>query len=438
MKSNLIKNESATAVVNVVVDDESWKEAQKKGFEKVKSKLKLHGFRDGKSIPDELAKPHINQADVMNESINVILPKVYEAVLTEHKITPIMQPEIKLVKVDENSLELEFTISLYPEVTLGDYKNIDIDLEKVSVSKEEVEEALNKIVKENATLKTSEKPAKLGDTVVFDFVGYINRKPFDGGSAENYSLELGSNQFIPGFEDQLVGVKEGDEKEINVTFPQQYVKELAGKDAIFKCNIHEVKEKILPELNDDFVKSLGMEGVETVEALKTSEEKKIADEKERNAKATQYNKLVDKIVENSKVEISEKTIESEINAMKGDIENRVKQNGLTLEQYLEITNQSEKQLEDSLRADAIKNLKAFVVLAKIAEVENLSVSDKEVDEELEKLGKNYNMSLDQVKKALESQLANFRSNMQNKKIQEFLTANNLGNSSKNEERKKAE
>lgn len=435
MKSNLIKNESATAVINVVVEDESWKEAQKKGFEKAKSKLKLHGFRDGKKIPDELARPHINQADVFNEGINVILPKVYESILTEHKITPIMQPEIKLVKVDENALELEFTIALYPEVTLGEYKNINVELEKVSVSKEEVEAALNKIVRDNATLKTSDKPAKMGDTVVFDFVGYIDRKPFDGGSAENYSLELGSNQFIPGFEEQLVGVKEGDEKEINVTFPKQYVKELAGKDAIFKCTIHEVKEKILPELNDEFVKTLNIEGVDTVDALKASEEKKIHESKEANAKANQYNKLVDTIVENAKVEMSEKTIESEIKAMKSDIENRVKQNGLTLEQYLEITNQSEKQLEDTLRNDAVKNLKAFVVLAKIAEVENLSVSDKDLDDELEKLGKNYNMSLDQVKKALESQLANFRSNLQNKRIQEFLTANNLGNTPKVEENK---
>ena len=435
MKSNLIKNESATAVINVVVEDESWKEAQKKGFEKAKSKLKLHGFRVGKKIPDELARPHINQADVFNEGINVILPKVYESILTEHKITPIMQPEIKLVKVDENALELEFTIALYPEVTLGEYKNINVELEKVSVSKEEVEVALNKIVRDNATLKTSDKPAKMGDTVVFDFVGYIDRKPFDGGSAENYSLELGSNQFIPGFEEQLVGVKEGEEKEIHVTFPKQYVKELAGKDAIFKCTIHEVKEKILPELNDEFVKTLNIEGVETVDALKASEEKKIHESKEANAKANQYNKLVDTIVENAKVEMSEKTIESEIKAMKSDIENRVKQNGLTLEQYLEITNQSEKQLEDTLRNDAVKNLKAFVVLAKIAEVENLSVSDKDLDDELEKLGKNYNMSLDQVKKALESQLANFRSNLQNKRIQEFLTANNLGNTPKVEENK---
>ena len=420
MKSNLIKNESATAVINVVVEDESWKEAQKKGFEKAKSKLKLHGFRDGKKIPDELARPHINQADVFNEGINVILPKVYESILTEHKITPIMQPEIKLVKVDENALELEFTLRT----------NINIGL-----SKEEVEAALNKIVRDNATLKTSDSPAKMGDTVVFDFVGYIDRKPFDGGSAENYSLELGSNQFIPGFEEQLVGVKEGEEKEIKVTFPKQYVKELAGKDAIFKCTIHEVKEKILPELNDEFVKTLNIEGVETVDALKASEEKKIHESKEANAKANQYNKLVDTIVENAKVEMSEKTIESEIKAMKSDIENRVKQNGLTLEQYLEITNQSEKQLEDTLRNDAVKNLKAFVVLAKIAEVENLSVSDKDLDDELEKLGKNYNMSLDQVKKALESQLANFRSNLQNKRIQEFLTANNLGNTPKVEENK---
>lgn len=425
MKSNLVKNEKGVVTVDVVADKQEWQDAQKKAFEKLKAKLKLKGFRDGKSIPDELARPHINEGDILNEGFRVIAQSLYEKVLTENKITPIIEPDIKFNKVDKDNLEISFEISVYPEVTLGQYKDIEVAKENVEVGEQEINQAINRIALDNAMLKQSDKPARMGDTVVLDFVGYIDRKPFDGGSANNYSLELGSNQFIPGFEQQLVGVKAGDVKEINVTFPKQYVKDLAGKDAIFKCTIHEVKEKLIPDVNDEFVKTLEMEGVETVEQLKEKEKSQILANKQQQAERSRFNKLLEKIVENSKIEMSSKLVDREVEAMKNNIEQRVTSNGLTFDQYLEITNQSLEQLEKTLRVDAEKNLKTMLVLGKIAEVEKLNVTDKDVDEEIEKMSKLYNRSVDEVKKAIANQMTDLRQNLQERKIEAFLKENNF-------------
>lgn len=425
MKSNLVKNEKGVVTVDVVADKQEWQDAQKKAFEKLKAKLKLKGFRDGKSIPDELARPHINEGDILNEGFRVIAQSLYEKVLTENKITPIVEPDIKFNKVDKDNLEISFEISVYPEVTLSQYKDIEVAKENVEVGEQEINQAINRIALDNAMLKQSDKPARMGDTVVLDFVGYIDRKPFDGGSANNYSLELGSNQFIPGFEQQLVGVKAGDVKEINVTFPKQYVKDLAGKDAIFKCTIHEVKEKLIPDVNDEFVKTLEMEGVETVEQLKEKEKSQILANKQQQAERSRFNKLLEKIVENSKIEMSSKLVDREVEAMKNNIEQRVTSNGLTFDQYLEITNQSLEQLEKTLRVDAEKNLKTMLVLGKIAEVEKLNVTDKDVDEEIEKMSKLYNRSVDEVKKAIANQMTDLRQNLQERKIEVFLKENNF-------------
>ena len=425
MKSNLVKNEKGVVTVDVVADKQEWQDAQKKAFEKLKAKLKLKGFRDGKSIPDELARPHINEGDILNEGFRVIAQSLYEKVLTENKITPIIEPDIKFNKVDKDNLEISFEISVYPEVTLGQYKDIEVAKENVEVGEQEINQAINRIALDNAMLKQSDKPARMGDTVVLDFVGYIDRKPFDGGSANNYSLELGSNQFIPGFEQQLVGVKAGDVKEINVTFPKQYVKDLAGKDAIFKCTIHEVKEKLISDVNDEFVKTLEMEGVETVEQLKEKEKSQILANKQQQAERSRFNKLLEKIVENSKIEMSSKLVDREVEAMKNNIEQRVTSNGLTFDQYLEITNQSLEQLEKTLRVDAERNLKTMLVLGKIAEVEKLNVTDKDVDEEIEKMSKLYNRSVDEVKKAIANQMTDLRQNLQERKIEAFLKENNF-------------
>lgn len=424
MNTNIIKNENCTFDVAASVEKEAWENAQKKAFQKIKATLKLKGFRDGKSIPDNLAKPHIQLNDILNEAINVVLPETFEAVLKEHNVVPFMQPDVKVTKVSDTECEFEFSIPLYPEVELGEYKGLTVAKKEVSVSDEEVKQAVAKIAAQQATLKTFDGAARMGDTVVFDFAGYVEGKPFDGGSATNYSLELGSNQFIPGFESQLVGVKAKDEKEVNVTFPEQYVKELAGKDATFKCVVHEVKEKLLPEINDEFVKELKMEGVETLEALENNQKETILNNKNAQEEQKRFNELLKLISDSAKITISDKAIAREVDAMKEDLKKKIEQNGLTFEQYLEITNTNVEKLDEQLKIDALANLKTFLSLSKIAEVEKLNVTDADVDAEFENMSKQYNMPVEKIKEILGQNIDNMKQQLQQKKIEEFVKANN--------------
>lgn len=427
MTTKVLSNENSTAIVEVVADKKEWADAQAKAFQKVKAKLKLKGFRSGAAIPDALAKPHIQDADVFNEAVNVILPACYEAALKENNFIPFLQPTVDVTKISNEELEVKFEIPLYPEVKLGEYKGIKVELESVSVEETEIDASIRLLANKNAELIVCEEGHETvkGDTVVFDFKGYVDGKEFDGGSAENYELEIGSNQFIPGFEDQLIGHKAGDSFDVNVTFPEQYVKDLAGKAAVFKCTIHDVKAKSIPEVNDEFVKGLNIEGVETVDGLRAHQKADLLAKKERSAKARQFNTLVEKIVDNSTVEIGGKILEREIEAMKEDIKARVQQNGLTFEQYLELTNNTEEKLNETFAAEAKKNLSTFLTLSKIAEVEKLNVTDEDLDNELNTMAQQYNMTVEKIKELLGENLGRVRSEIQNRKIEEFLKANNL-------------
>lgn len=426
MNTIVEKNENATAVVTCTADLESWKNAQDKAFQKVKSNLKLKGFRNGNAIPDGLAKTHINPVDVYNEAINIILPSMYEAALKEHNLIPFLQPLVDVTKVSDTEIEVKFEIALYPEVKLGEYKGLTVALNVEEVTDAEVEASLRKLALQHADLVVCEEEhkAKIGDTVVLDFKGFIGDKQFDGGSAENYSLELGSNQFVPGFEEQLVGVSVGQDIDVNVTFPTQYVKDLAGKDATFKCTIHEIKTKITPEITDEFAKELNIEGVETVEQLKDNQRGVLAGQKERSARSKQFGTLIDTIVASSTITMSDKVIDREVEAMKNEIKARVEQNGLTFEQYLEITNNTEEKLNEGFKAEAVKNLSAFLTLNKIAEVEDLRITDEDVDNELAEMAKQYNMTVEAIKSALGENLNRVRNDIHNKKIEKFLKDNN--------------
>lgn len=427
MTTKVEKVENSTATVSVAATKSEWEAAQAKAFQKVKANLKLKGFRSGAAIPDGLAKSHINQQEVYNEAINVILPDLYEAALKENNYVPFLQPTVNVTKLSDTDIEVVFEIPLYPEVTLGEYKGIKVELEKVSVTAKEVENSIKLLANQHADLVVAEEGYKAanGDTVVFDFKGFVDGVAFDGGTAENYSLELGSNTFVPGFEDQLVGATAGQELDVNVTFPTQYVKELAGKEAVFKCKIHEIKTKSVPEVTDEFVKELNIDGVENAEDLKAHQKADLKDKKTRSAKAKQFGKLVQTIVENSKVEIGSRVIDREVEAMKNDMKTRVEQNGLTMEQYLELTNNTEEKLNETLRTDAVKNLSTFLVLGKIAEVENIVVTDEDLNNQLTEMATQYNMTVDKIKEILGDNIGRIRSDIQNKKIEEFLKANNL-------------
>ncbi len=432
--SELKKIGNSEFEVKYVVKDEELKKANDKALKNLASKVNVKGFRKGKA-PIELAKEHISPVDLANQTINESINPAYQAVLKEHSLRPIAQPEVNVTKFDDKEIELTFKIFNEPEVNLGQYKDIKVPLDEVKVSEKEVEEAINQVLNDSAELVLKDGAAAMGDTVVFDFKGYINNKEFDGGSADNYSLVLGSNQFIPGFEEQLVGVTAESKKDIIVTFPEQYIKDLAGKEAKFVCMVHEIKTKKVPELNDEFVKELAIEGVNNVADLKLFKEKELANRKNNEAKQKQFSELLNTIINNATLEIPEKLIERHANEIKENLISQITQNGLTFEQYKEITGNDDNSLNEQFKENALTNLKQMLVLNKIGQVEHLTITRNDVENYYSNVAKQYNMKVEDVKKALSVNEQGIINNLYNQKIERFIRVNNLEDSSLKEETK---
>lgn len=423
MKRTVNRLENSQVELILHFDGEEWKSALKKAYDKLASDVEVPGFRKGHA-PDNLVKTKIDQARVMNDAIDLVLQPAYENALNEENLMPFARPSLSITKISDSEMEAKIDIIVAPSVELGEYKGLHVEKKKVRVLKKEIEEEINKLAKNNAELITKEGKAALGDTVVIDFTGYVDGNAFEGGSAQNYSLELGSGSFIPGFEEQLVGLETGAETDINVKFPENYVPELKGKDATFHIVLHEIKEKKIPALDEDFVKELGYEGVETIDALKEKVKADLTASKERAALNEYYEALVKLIRDGSKISLHPQIISDEVEAMKENFAAQVQQNGLTLEQYYQITGQSPEDVEAKMKADAEVNIRSIICLQEIARVENLIVTDEEVEFELAKIAQQYSMELDKVKEILSKQMPQFKRDIENKKISDFLLANN--------------
>ena len=419
MERKVTKLEHSHVQIDVVVDEKSWKDAQEKAFNKLAENVTIDGFRKGKA-PKNLVKARIDQMKVLDEAINSLLPKIYEEILTEDKIRPYARPQVDVTKVSDTELEVKFVLVTAPEVKLGAYKGLEIGRKEVKVTKKDVEEALEGALKDNASLVVKEGEAALGDVVVMDFVGRINGEPFDGGSAQNHELELGSHQFIPGFEEQLVGHKAGEKVDVNVTFPENYTEALKGKPAVFECTIHEVKEKKLPELNDEFVKELKVEGIDTVEAFRARKEEDLKRQKEQEARREYMGKLVAQIVKNSEIDLAEEIVANQVEARREDMVKRIEQSGLQLEQYLQILGQTQEQFDAQLHEQALKETQEYIVLEEIGKAENIEIDDAQLEFEYAKIADQYNMKIDEVKKALENNLDEFRHNLKMQRIDDLL------------------
>ncbi len=423
MKRTVNRLENSQVELILSFEGEEWKDANKKAFDKLAKEVEVPGFRKGHA-PENLVRQKIDHARVINDAIDMLLQPAYETALDEEKIMPFARPNLEITKVTDDEMEAKISIIVAPEVELGQYKGLHVEKTAVEVTPEEIDAEIAKLASDNAELITKTGEAALGDTVVIDFVGYVDGKAFDGGAANNYSLELGSNSFIPGFEDQIVGMKENEEKDIQVKFPENYVPELKGKDATFHIVLHEVKEKKVPAIDADFVSELAYDGVETVDQLKTKVENDIRTRKEQDAKNAYYEALVKLIRDGSKITIHPQIIHDEVEAMKENFANQVQQNGLTLEQYYQITGQTPEDVESKMAVDAEINIRSVLALEKIAEVENLHVTQEEVDFELAKIAQQYSMELEKVKEILKPQMSSFARDIQNRKISEFLLANN--------------
>ena len=423
-ETKVIELEDSRVEVLVNVKEKTWKEAQEKAFKKLAANVTVPGFRKGKA-PENMIKGKIDQVKVMDEAINSLLPVIYKDILDkETNIHPYNQPKVEVTKLSDKELEIKFTITTLPKIALGEYKGLKIGKEEVVVTDKDVDAEIDALRLKNATIAVKDGAAAKGDIVVMDFVGKTDGVAFDGGSAENYELELGSGSFIPGFEDQLVGVKAGDKKDVNVKFPENYVAELKGKDATFECTVHEVKEKKLPELNDEFIADVKIDDVKTVDELKAWEKDRITANKTKEARQNYLNKLVQAIAEKATISIPDEMIANQAASHKKDWENRMKQSGLSFEQYLEIIGQKPEEFDAKLREDSKKELAGYFVLEEVATVENLAVTDEELEFELSKIADQYKMKVEDVKKALNNQLDEFRHNVKMNKVEDLLYKNN--------------
>ena len=420
MQKEVTKLENSQTNITLSFSGEEWANAQKKAFNKLANNVEVQGFRKGHA-PENLVRQKINQAQVLNDAIDVVLQPAYEQVLKEEKLVPFVQPELEVTKISESELEVIIKITTAPEVTLGSYKGLKVAREAVEVTKEEIDAEIARLCANNAELIVKDTEAKLGDTTVIDFKGFVDGKEFDGGSAENFALELGSNQFVPGFEEQLVGTKAGESKDVVVTFPTQYVPELAGKEATFKVTVNEVKEKKVPELNEDLVAELNYEGVKTVEDLTNKVSADVKTKKENQAKNAQIEEILKQIRESSTISIGEKIIEKEVESMKENFKKQVEQNGLTIEQYYQITGQKEEDTVKSMRAQAELNLKNFLVISEISKLENIKVEQKELDAEYQKIADQYGMDVAKVKEILGPQSQQLASDIHQRKIIDFFS-----------------
>lgn len=385
------------------VDAETFDKALDQAFKKVVKNVSVPGFRKGK-VPRPIFEKRFGVEVLYQDALDIVVPDAYAKAVEESGIEPVAQPEIDIEQIEKGKdLVLTATVVVKPEVKLGQYKGLEVTKVDTEVTEEEVNAEIETLQKRYAELVIKEdEPAEKGDTVVIDFEGFIDGEAFEGGKAENYSLELGSNSFIPGFEDQLVGVRAGDEKEVNVTFPEDYHDEkLAGKDAVFKVKVHEVKALELPELDDDFAIDVDDE-VETFAELKEKIKKRLQENKEHMARHRIENEVIDLAAKNAEIDVPEEMIDSEIERMINELNQQFRAQGLNLDLYQQMTGNKLDDLKESMREDAEKRVRANLTIEAIAEAENIEVTDEEVNEELEKMADMYNLSVDKIKEMLGS------------------------------------
>ncbi|MCT8137481.1 trigger factor [Anaerobacillus sp. CMMVII] len=398
------KLEGNQGVLTIEVEAAQVDEALNQAFKKVVGKVNVPGFRKGK-IPRAMFEQRFGVESLYQDALDILLPTAYAAAVAETKIEPVDRPDIDVEQMGKGqNLIVKATVTVKPEVQLGDYKGLEIEELETTVTDEDVELELKRLQEKHAELTVVENgTVENGDTAVIDFEGFVNDVAFEGGKGENYSLEIGSGSFIPGFEEQLVGVKSGESKDVEVSFPEEYhAPELAGKPAVFKVTVHDIKRKQLPELDDEFAKDVNEE-VETLDALKADIKEKMIQDKTTEADHNKRDTLVEKAAENATIDLPQSMIDTEIDRMFEEFGQRLQAQGLSLDMYYQFSGQDENGMREQFKGDAEKRVRINLTLEAIAEVENLEVSDEEVNAELEKMAELYKRSVDELKQILAMQ-----------------------------------
>ena len=424
MKINNKKLENAIVELTVAFDSEEWKATQEKALDKLAKNVKIDGFRPGKA-PAAMVRARVSKASVLEEATDMILQTKFVEILTEANVEPVAQPALSVQKVDADELEVQILVPVKPQVELGEYKGLEVKKGRVTVTKKEIEEQLANYQTQFAelTVKEGGKVAK-GDTAVIDFEGFVDGVAFEGGKGENYPLEIGSGSFIPGFEDQVIGMTVDKEQDIVVTFPEDYgAADLAGKEATFKVTVHEIKEKHLPEIDDELAKDVNIDGVETLDQLKDHIKANIKTRKESENENKFMDDLYKAIVASSKVEDSDALLEQEQGLMLQEVEQNLQRQGLNFEVYQQFTGKSKDDIKEDIKPQAEERVKLNAIFAAIIEEEKLAVSDEELETELKTIAEYYQKELDEVKKIFEGNMSRIENDLLTRKAVDLVKDN---------------
>ena len=392
------KNKNLKEII-IKIEGEKWEAALDKAFKKANAKAKIPGFRPGKA-PKKIYLKNYGIESLFMEASNLAVEDAYNQMIEENKDLEIAaQPVLDIRSIDEKYIEYVFTITLKPEVKLGKYKGLNVKKEAVKVTKKEIEEAVNHMREHYKENMVKEGSLENGDIAIIDFEGFKDGVAFDGGKGENYSLEIGSNTFIPGFEEQLVGMKTGEEKDINVTFPEDYHSEdLKGQPVVFKVKVNEIKEVKIPELDKEFFEDLGMEGIDTKEALEAQVKENIKAGKEAQAEEKYTEDLLNEIAKTTEIDVPETMINDETERMVEHFAEHIAMQGLSLDMFYQYTNSSKEALKEQYKEEAEKRIKYRLILEQIIKEEKIKVTDKEIEAKVEELAQKYNMTKEEVKK----------------------------------------
>lgn len=402
MSSTWTLKENSQGELKVKVEGETWKDAQEKAFKKLAKEVEIKGFRKG-AVPEKMARKAISTQSILMEAMDVVAAKALSEAVEENNLWIIAQPELTSIDaISEEAVELTFTLTVKPEVTLGDYKGLEVEKMTTLVTDDEVDAELKRLQQTHAELVVKEEgTVENGDTAVIDFEGFKDGIAFDGGKGENYPLEIGSGSFIPGFEEQLIGMAAEETKDITVTFPENYgSEELAGKEAVFTVTVHEIKTKTLPEINDELIEDAEIEGVTTVDAYKAYVIDNITKSKEENAERVFENDLLTKLVDNATLDVPAVMIDEEVSSMANDFAQRLASQGFPFEQYLAMTGMDEDGLKEQMRPEAEMKVKVRLVLDKVAEVEGITVDEAEIEAEIAKVAEMYGLEVEKVKELI--------------------------------------
>ena len=395
------KKEGNEGLLKVTVPAEKVDKALDQAFKKVVKQINVPGFRKGK-VPRPIFEQRFGVEALYQDAVDILLPEAYGEAIEETGISPVAQPEINVTQIEKGKdFEFEATVTVEPEVQLGDYKGLEIEKQNSELTEEDLQEAIDHSLGHLADMVVKEDGAvEENDTVNIDFDGYVDGEQFEGGQAEGYDLEVGSGSFIPGFEDQLVGMKTGEEKDVVVTFPEEYhAEELAGKEATFKTKVNEIKYKEVPELNDEIANELDSDA-NSVDEYKDNLRKRLSEQKAEEAENVEKEEAINKATENVTIDIPQAMIDTELDRMVQEFGQRIQQQGLDLQTYFQISGQDESQLREQMKDDAEQRIKTNLTLSAIADKENIEATDEDIDKELEKMSKQFNISVEDIKQTL--------------------------------------